>query len=383
MSADKKPSGLAGIVAGETSISTVGKEGMGLTYRGYSINDLAEQAEFEEVAFLLLYGHLPNRNELDAYKKTLAANRGLPPRLQAVLEQLPRPTHPMDVLRTGCSALGCIEPETKKRDALQIANRLLAAFPSMLMYWYHFQHSGKRIETQTEDPNMAAHFLHLLLGQPSLDQSVRTMNASFILYAEHEFNASTFATRVTASTLADFYSAICSGIGTLRGPLHGGANEEALALIEKFSTPDEAEAGIMEMLRNKTLIMGFGHRVYKTSDPRHATIKAHAQRLARIIEQLIEEFPAEFQPNYFAIAERIETVMWREKKLFPNLDFYSALAYHYCLVPTEMFTPIFVIARTSGWAAHIMEQRANNRLIRPTAEYTGPAPRAFVSLTDR
>src|SRR6266705_1670681 len=254
MSTDKKSGGLAGVVAGQTAISTVGKEGMGLTYRGYSINDLAEKATFEAVAFLLIYGHLPNRTELDGYRKKLSSLRGLPGPLKAVLEQLPGQTHPMDVLRTGCSALGCLEPESPGRDQFQVADRLLAAFPSMLLYWHQFHRQGKRIETQTDDASMAAHFLHLLLGQPADDLRVRALDASFVLYAEHEFNASTFTARTTASTLADFYSAITSGIGTLRGALHGGANEEAMALIEKFETPDEAETGLMDMLNRKQLI---------------------------------------------------------------------------------------------------------------------------------
>ena len=373
MSADKKAGGLAGIVAGETSISTVGKEGVGLTYRGYAIEDLAAHSTFEEVAFLLLYGELPKREELESYRRKLASLRGLPGGLKVILEQLPATTHPMDVLRTGCSALGCIEPEGGHRDLLSVANRMLAAFPSILLYWYQFQRTDKRIETQTDDPGMAAHFLHLLHGEAVDELRVRSLDASFILYAEHEFNASTFAARVTTSTLADYHSAICSGIGALSGPLHGGANEAAMELIEKFQSPEEAEAGLVGMLQRKQLVMGFGHRVYKTCDPRSAPIKELAKKLAL----------SDGQKKMFSIAERIEMVMWREKKLFPNLDFYSALAYHFCRIPTSMFTPIFVIARTSGWSAHIAEQRANNRLIRPTAQYTGTQPRPYVPIEQR
>jgi 2-methylcitrate synthase len=373
MSSSRKAGGLAGVVAGETAICTVGKEGVGLTYRGYSIEDLANRASFEEVAFLLIHGTLPTTEELEAYRQTLQSGRPLPPQLKLVLEQIPATCHPMDVLRTGCSFLGTIEPEVPSRDPRRLADRLLAALPSMLLYWHQFHGRGTRVETHTQDRSLAGHFLHLLSGQPAPEEMERALDVSLILYAEHEFNASTFATRVTASTLSDYYSAIVTGIGTLRGPLHGGANEAAMALIDRFSTPDQAEAGLREMLSRKELVMGFGHRVYKLSDPRSDIIKRWARNLS---ESAGDTLP-------FEVAERIETVMRREKRLFPNLDFYSAIAYRQCRIPTGLFTPIFVLARTAGWTAHILEQRADNRLIRPGASYVGPEPRPLPSLAER
>ncbi len=369
----KPGAGLAGITAGETAISSVGKEGMGLNYRGYSIYELAEHASFEEVAFLLIRGKLPTSQQLKAYVRQLMSLRTLPDALKKVLELTPGEAHPMDVLRTGCSVLGTLEPETTENNEYHIADRLIATFPGMLLYWYHFHLNGKRIDTNVSDESTAGYFLHLLhLKEPEPLQT-RAMDVSLILYAEHEFNASTFAARVTASTGADFYSAICSAIGTLRGPLHGGANEQAMELIEKFTSPDEAQTQLHEMLKNKSLIMGFGHRVYKTSDPRSDVIKHWSKLLSDSVDDKI----------LYPVSERIEKIMWDEKRLFPNLDFYSASAYHFCGIPTNMFTPIFVFARTAGWAAHIIEQRQNNKLIRPLAEYTGPSPRPYVPVEQR
>jgi 2-methylcitrate synthase len=369
----KQAGGLAGVIAGQTSICTVGKAGAGLTYRGYAIEDLATYAKFEEVAYLLIYGKLPNKSELQEYKKQLKNLRDLPSALKTILEQIPADAHPMDVLRTGCSALGTILPEGNKYDQIFIANKLMASFSSMLLYWYHFSKAGKKITVETDDENIAGHFLHLLHGKKAPVEHVDCFDASMILYAEHEFAASTFAARVTAATLSDFYSAITSAIGTLRGSLHGGANEAAMELINQFKTPEQAEAGLREMLAQKKLIMGFGHRVYRNCDPRNAIIKEWSKKLSK----------ASGDMTIFDISERIEKIMWDEKKLFPNADFYSASAYHLLGIPIKMFTPIFVIARTSGWAAHIMEQRKNNKLIRPTADYIGPEPLAWLPIEKR
>lgn len=368
-----KSGGLAGVSAGQTAVATVGKEGVGLTYRGYSIEDLAAKASFEEVAFLLVHGKLPNQKELTAYKNKLISLRTLPKSLKTILENIPGSAHPMNVLSVGCASLGTIEPETKDNNQYHIADRLIASFPAMLMYWYHYHQSGKHINTQLDDASTASYFLHLLHQKKPDAMMVKCLDASLVLYAEHEFNASTFAARVTAATLSDFYSAITSAIGTLRGPLHGGANEEAMALIEKYNDADSAEKGLRETLANKGLVMGFGHRVYKTCDPRSDIIKQWSKKLAQHVGNDI----------LYPVSERIEKVMWDEKKLFPNLDFYSASAYHFCDIPTQMFTPIFVFSRVAGWSAHIMEQRANNKLIRPDAEYIGPEPMTFVEIEQR
>lgn len=369
----KIAAGLAGVIAGETAISTVGKEGMGLNYRGYSIHELAEHASFEEVAYLLIRGKLPTQQQLKSYIKKLVSLRSLPKSLTQVLELMPADTHPMDVLRTGCSMLGTLEPESEHNDQYTIADRLIAIFPGVLLYWYHFHKNDKRIDTDVADESTAGYFLHLLHGKEPDPLLKKAVNVSLILYAEHEFNASTFAARVTASTGSDFYSAICSAIGTLRGALHGGANEQAMELIESFNNPDDAETQLHEMLRKKILIMGFGHRVYKTSDPRSDIIKKWSKSLSEHVKD----------KALYPISESIEKVMWDEKRLFPNLDFYSASTYHFCDIPTNMFTPIFVFARTAGWAAHIIEQRENNKLIRPLAEYLGPSTRPYVPIEQR
>lgn len=372
----KKAGGLAGVTAGETAIATVGKEGSGLNYRGYSIYDLAEGSTFEEVAYLLLYGELPNTTELKAFTDQLIAERDLPSALKTTLEAIPGDAHPMDVLRTGCSLLGCLEPEPAFPTAEQgraVAIRLLACFPSMLIYWFRFHKEGKRIELRGDERSLAGYFLELLHGKTPSEIHVRAMDVSLILYAEHEFNASTFAARVCTATLSDMYSAITAAIGTLRGPLHGGANEAAMELIQRFDDPSQAESGIMKALEEKQLIMGFGHRVYRESDPRNVVIKQWAKKLAdEVGDQVL-----------YPVSEIIENVMWREKKLFPNLDFYSASAYHFLGIETPLFTPIFVCSRITGWAAHVLEQRSNNRLIRPSADYVGPESRPYTPLDQR
>ncbi|MFI4861137.1 MAG: 2-methylcitrate synthase [Phycisphaerales bacterium JB063] len=368
--------GMAGVIAGETAIATVGQEGKGLTYRGYSIFDLAEHATFEEVAWLLLKGELPTADQLAGFRSRLLAARPLPPGLRHVLEQLPKSAHPMDVLRTGVSALGCLEPEPESPTAAdqdRIAERLIATLPSMLMYWYQFAHHGMKIDTDVKDASVAGHFLHLLYGRMPDDTQQRAVDVSLILYAEHEFNASTFTARITTSTLSDIYSTITGAIGTLRGPLHGGANEAAMALIEPLQNADEAERYIMGALARKDKIMGFGHRVYRISDPRSDVIKAWAKRLA----------DATGDTRLYPVSERIEQVMRREKNLFPNLDFFSASAYHFLGIPTPLFTPIFVLSRVAGWLAHVFEQREDNRLIRPSAVYTGPEERGWVPIEKR
>ncbi len=365
--------GLRGQVAGETALCTVGKTGAGLTYRGYDISDLAENAQFEEVAYLLLRGKLPNRQELDAYKAKLRSLRSLPAALKTVLEQIPKDAHPMDVMRTGCSMLGNLETEQDFSEQDDKIDRMLAVFPSIITYWYRFVHEGVRIDTDSDCDSIGGHFLQLLHGKKPNELHERVMNVSLILYAEHEFNASTFTARVCASTLSDIHSCVTGAIGSLRGPLHGGANEAAMELIQKFKTPDEAEEGLMGMLARKEKIMGFGHAIYSESDPRNAIIKKWSEKLAQEVNDTV----------LYPVSVRCEEVMWREKKLFCNADFFHASAYHFMGIPTELFTPIFVMSRVSGWTAHVKEQRANNRIIRPSAEYTGPEQADWLPIDQR
>lgn len=369
----KKVGGLAGVTAGDSAICLCDPNDEKLLYRGYSIDNLAQKASFEEVAYLLLRGHLPNSVELDDYRHRLHDLRQLSPSFKYVLEQIPPTFSLMDALRTSVSVLGHVDPETFETEPFIIPDRLIASMASMLLYWYNFHASGDRTNLNTDQKTLAGHILHLITGKEPSEDHIKCLDTSLILYAEHEFNASTFTVRTIASTMSDFYSCICGGIGALRGPLHGGANEEAMELILKFKTPDEAEKGILEMLAKKTLIMGFGHRVYTTSDPRSAIIKTWAHKLAQ----------GHKEGYLYPIAERIEEVMWREKKLFPNLDFYSALAYHYCGIPTFFFTPLFVMSRIAGWSAHLLEQRAHNKLIRPLSHYVGPQIQPWVELYER
>ncbi len=372
---DKKLSGagLRGQSAGETSLCTVGKSGSGLTYCGYDVADLAENATFEEVAYLLFHGELPNEKELATYKETLASMRDLPQALKEVLKLIPKDAHPMDVMRTGCSFLGNIEPEVDFAEQNKAANRLLAAFPAIMCYWYKFSHQGEEIDCVTNETSLAGHFLCLLNGESPSVQHERVMDVSLILYAEHEFNASTFTARVCASTLSDMFSCITGAIGTLRGPLHGGANEAAMEMIEKFKSPADAKTQMASMLERKEKIMGFGHAIYRTSDPRNVIIKAWSEKLAA----------ENGDTSLYDISVACEEYMWETKKLFCNADFFHASTYNYMGIPTKLFTPIFVCSRLTGWAAHVMEQRANNRIIRPSADYIGSEPRKVLPISAR